>query len=118
MLSMFNVTLSRVVDVVLERRNNIAGGMQSSYGAKVKREPVTIAEMLVHAMNSSLQDLYDSLGRPAIFPSHHSERGSGRWQEPEVEKQDTIQRVASYVKNSNMALVRLPVHVCVQYVCM
>ncbi|XP_017350903.1 nectin-4 isoform X1 [Ictalurus punctatus] len=47
---------------------------------------------------------YDSLGRPAIYPSCHFERGSGRRKQTEVENQDHIQRVASYVKNYSMTL--------------
>ncbi|MCI4390861.1 hypothetical protein PGIGA_G00127800 [Pangasianodon gigas] len=50
------------------------------------------------------EDDYDSLGRPAIYRSYHSERGSGRRKETEVEKQDRVQRVATFVKNSNMTL--------------
>ncbi|KAI5616516.1 nectin-4 [Silurus asotus] len=47
---------------------------------------------------------YDSLGRPAIYPSYHAERASMRRKESEVEKQDRAQRVASFIKNSNMTL--------------
>ncbi|XP_047662156.1 nectin-4 isoform X4 [Tachysurus fulvidraco] len=46
----------------------------------------------------------DSIGRPALHLSCDSMRGSGRRKETEVEKQDRIQRVASYIKSSNMSL--------------
>ncbi|GAA6109915.1 nectin-4 isoform X5, partial [Tachysurus ichikawai] len=46
----------------------------------------------------------DSIGRPALHLSCDSMRGSGKRKETEVEKQDRIQRVASYIKSSNMSL--------------
>ncbi|KAF5903042.1 nectin-4-like isoform X1, partial [Clarias magur] len=47
---------------------------------------------------------FDSLGRPAIYTSCPSDRGSVRRKETEVERQDRIQRTASYIKSSNMTL--------------
>ncbi|TSP09121.1 Nectin-4 [Bagarius yarrelli] len=46
----------------------------------------------------------DSFGRPAIHLSCDSVRGSGRRKETEVVKQDRIQRVASFIKSSNMSM--------------
>ncbi|XP_035384386.1 nectin-4 isoform X2 [Electrophorus electricus] len=47
---------------------------------------------------------YDSLGRPAIYPSCHSERGSGRRREMEAEKTERMRRVESFLKNSTLSM--------------
>ncbi|XP_036411646.1 LOW QUALITY PROTEIN: nectin-4 [Colossoma macropomum] len=47
---------------------------------------------------------YDSLGRPAIYPSYRSERGSGRRKETEVEREERRRRVESFVTNSTVPL--------------
>ncbi|XP_062844241.1 nectin-4 isoform X2 [Trichomycterus rosablanca] len=47
---------------------------------------------------------YDSLGRPAIYPPVRSERGSGRRRETELERQERIRRVESYVNSSTVDL--------------
>ncbi|KAI4881668.1 hypothetical protein NFI96_009107 [Prochilodus magdalenae] len=47
---------------------------------------------------------YDSLGRPAIYPSYRSERGSGRRKETEAEREERRRRVASYISNSTVPL--------------
>ncbi|KAL7842249.1 hypothetical protein SRHO_G00239380 [Serrasalmus rhombeus] len=47
---------------------------------------------------------YDSLGRPAIYPSYRSERGSSRRKETEVEREERRRRVESFVTNSTVPL--------------
>ncbi|XP_076847549.1 nectin-4 [Brachyhypopomus gauderio] len=51
---------------------------------------------------------FDSLGRPAIYPACHSERGSGRRRETEAERTERRRRVESFLKNSTLSMEQDP----------
>lgn len=54
---------------------------------------------------------YDSLGRPAIYPSYRPERNGKKQRDIEEERKERRRRVESYIKSSNMSLVRVGINI-------
>ncbi|XP_051720183.1 nectin-4 isoform X2 [Ctenopharyngodon idella] len=101
------ISLSRQVS--MRRLNSINSDPRTAAeeGSLMRMDSVMKNSVLSVEDHSTLRDgEYDSLGRPAIYPSYRPDRGIKKLRDiEEDERSERRRRVESYVKSSNMSLV-------------
>ncbi|XP_050990377.1 nectin-4 [Labeo rohita] len=105
------ISLSRQVS--MRRLNSINGDPRTATeDSLIHAESLIKGSVLSVEDHSTLSDVkarhvdgeYDSLGRPAIYPSYRPERNGKKQRDIEEERKERRRRVESYIKSSNMSL--------------